>query len=481
MKFRDYAFAIILVIIFVLSLITDWYRPLVVLLMAIILVSALDKLGKGIVMRELMALHFSFVCLLMPLMGYIYYTEKNSLARLWQRYMFISEEAYFSFALPGTAAFILTLCWPLTNPSTSDNDNSLRSIIAKAKSVLNKTPYVGVILMSAGVLVFSIAGLLPDEVKFAFLLFYFSAFAGFLYVYFQPNFKMKNLILFGFAIFILGQALVSGMFTIVAYMGITLFSFFFFGRKASFVKKVIVFVSALLLLFVIQSVKLNYRRATWNNDYAGNKAVLFGELIVERFSTLKDANLEEVMFPIYYRANQGFNVALVMNRIPKFQEYDMGANLGKVLISSFVPRVFWPDKPEAGGRGNMRYYTGIVIEGWSTNIGPLGEAYGSFGINGGIIFMLALGLFVRWCYLLIFKISNKYPLVIFWLPVIFYQVTYSAESDTLQIVNSLTKSAFFVWLLYRIQPKLFGITKTVFGKMRRSENSQLTSITDLKH
>ena len=50
----------------------------------------------------------------------------------------------------------------------------------------------------------------------------------------------------------------------------------------------------------------------------------------------------------------------------------------------------------AGGQYNMKYYTGLVIEGWSTNVGPVGEAYGSFGVTGGIMYMFCLGLFIRW-------------------------------------------------------------------------------------
>lgn len=38
----------------------------------------------------------------------------------------------------------------------------------------------------------------------------------------------------------------------------------------------------------------------------------------------------------------------------------------------------------------------------------------------------------------------------------FYQVTYSGENDTLQIVNSLIKSAVFMYVLYKVSPILFS-------------------------
>ncbi|WP_315819863.1 hypothetical protein [Paraflavitalea speifideaquila] len=178
--------------------------------------------------------------------------------------------------------------------------------------------------------------------------------------------------------------------------------------------------------------------------------------------TIKNGDLlfeERAVFNTYIRTNQGFNVALVMRRIPSYQPYDNGNNLFKVMAASIVPRFLWPDKPEAGGKFNMKYYAGYSIKGWSTNIGPLGEAYGSFGVVGGILFMFLLGIFIRWSYKLVFTISKRIPLLICWIPVLFYQITYSGETDTLQILNSLVKSAFFIWLLYKLLPGWFGIEK----------------------
>jgi hypothetical protein len=91
------------------------------------------------------------------------------------------------------------------------------------------------------------------------------------------------------------------------------------------------------------------------------------------------------------------------------------------------------------------------------NVGPLGEAYGSFGRNGAIVFMLLLGAFIRAAYRQVFVIARKTPLVVLWIPVIFYEVTYSGENDTLQIVNSILKSSLFVYIIYRAYPDLFKI------------------------
>ena len=146
-----------------------------------------------------------------------------------------------------------------------------------------------------------------------------------------------------------------------------------------------------------------------------------------------------------------------MKYIPRTRDFDNGSKLVESVTASFVPRILWPDKPQSGGRENMKYYTGLTIRGWSTNVGLLGEAYGSFGVFWGVIFMIVLGFFVRWAYKLIFSYSVDIPLLLFWMPVLFYQVTSSMETDTLTLLNSLTKGAIFVWILIKLFPKWFGI------------------------
>jgi hypothetical protein len=320
-------------------------------------------------------------------------------------------------------------------------------------------PKISIYIISIGIAASFIASFLPDALTFVGMLFFWGSFAGVLYLFYTPHFKYKKLILIIFAFFILTTALRNGMFTLVAYMGITMFSFFFLGQKTRFWKKLTFFLLGCFFLLLLQSVKSSYRNYLWRQGYTGNTTVLFGTLLADKLSDFSDLFSADAFFPIYYRTNQGFNVAMVIRRFPNTIPYDYGANLSLSFASSFVPRLFWPDKPEAGGKFNMKYYTGLTINGWSTNVGPLGEAYGSFGPAGGMFYMFCLALFIRWVYRLIFKLSAKTPLLIFWIPVMFYQITYSSETDSLQIFNSLMKSAFFVWLLVRFVPDWFGIQR----------------------
>ena len=462
----NYIFQICLALLTLLSLVTNWYATLIISLILLLVVMILAKMGKGIVLRESTAFLYVLTCLVMPLVGYTYYTFNNPLARLWVKYMPVPEDIYFGFALPAIAGFCLAITWPLGMQESLDEGKKLNEYIRKIRQTLGNQKYVGIYIMVIGMLLSVVVNVLPAGLRFFATLFFFASFAGLLYLYLSPNFRYKKVIMIAFCLFIISNALTTGMFTIVAYMGITIFSFFMLGSKASFLRKVVILTAAVAFFIVLQNTKAAYRKYTWIEKYTGNKTVLFVNIFWS--SMLKgDALLTtNVFFPIYSRTNQGFNVALVMRNFPSKKPHDDGYKLMMSFASALVPRFLWPDKPEAGGKYNMKYYTGMTIIGWSTNVGSLGEAYGSFGSTGGIIFMIFLGMFIRWAYRVVFIIGKAIPLLICWIPVLFYQITYSAETDTLQIMNSLLKTAFFILIIYKVVPVWFGKSKANEKRLR---------------
>jgi oligosaccharide repeat unit polymerase len=448
-------------VVLLLSLITDWYYSLTVIFACATLANMLDKLGKGIVLRELVVLHGVFISLLMPIAGYEVYNKNNHFSRIFIKYMLVPKEEYFGFVLPAFAAFALAISWPVNKKKTTlDEGAGFQHLLKQIRTRLMVNPYLGLYLIVIGVAMQFVTAYLPDALRFVFTLFYSAGFTGVLYLYFAPSFKFKRLVMIMYSLFIAYTAVQTGVFTIVAYMGITLFSFFFVGKRQAFWKKVVVCMVGGFLLFLLQTIKMGFRQATWNENYAGSKTGLFTDIASEKLAHVDEMIDVNGLFPVYTRANQGFNVSMVMRWIPSRKDFDHGERLGLVAASSLVPRVLWPDKPEAGGKESMLYFTGFRIHGWSTNVSPIGEAYGSFGVAGGILFMFFLGLFIRWAYSRIFVLALKTPLLVLWIPVIFFQVTYSMETDTLQILNSVVKSSFFLWLLYKLIPVWFGVVKS---------------------
>jgi hypothetical protein len=354
----------------------------------------------------------------------------------------------------------LALNLPVNFKQEIDGGELLRNIIGVLKEVLKGKRNIGILLMLVGASVSLILNFLPANLRFFATLIFFSSFAGLLYVHYSPASTYKNLVIALFILFIIFNAINSGMFTLVAYMGATVFSFFYFGVKTSLLRKSAVLLICIFVLLMVQASKKTYRQITWKEGFSGNKTEVFAQLLIENINK-GDAFFEKKsFFPFYLRANQGYNVALVMKRMPSAVPFDKGAQVFLSFASSLVPRFLWPDKPIAGGSDNMRYYTGRNITKWSTNVGPLGEAYGSFGPVGGIVYMFFIGLFIRFAYKIILQLSLKNPALICWLPVIFFQTTYSAETDTLQIMNSIVKSLFFIWLLYKFIPDIFLLKST---------------------
>src|SRR5690606_15216675 len=95
----------------------------------------------------------------------------------------------------------------------------------------------GIYIIIIGLVMLFLSNFLPVEVRFIAVLFFFAAFAGVLYVYYSESFRFRVPVLVAFILFIMANALRSGMFTMVAYMGITMFSFIFLGTKTNFIKK----------------------------------------------------------------------------------------------------------------------------------------------------------------------------------------------------------------------------------------------------
>ncbi len=469
----SYIISITAFIVFLLSLTTGAYTYLVLVLFFTTLLVTVYKLGRAIVLRDLIALYSNFICLVMPLVGYEFYPKTNKLSRVFIKYMPIPFDDYFSFCLPAMALFTVALCWPFYKNGVSDEGPVMEERVNSLQKVISRQGNAPLIIVIAGIFAFYVTPFLPQALQFVFTIIYLGSFVGIVYIYFCPDFPRRRLILWGYIVFILFQALQQGMFTIVAYMGLTIFSFIFLGKRYSMASKLFFLSFCIFALIIIQSVKSVYRDYIWRGKggVVENRALLYSKLVQEKVSNVESLFSIDAMFPIYMRTNQGFNIALVMRRFPRITPFDNGANVFLSITSSFVPRLFWPDKPMAGGKYNMKYYTGINIVGWSTNVGPLGEAWGSFGMVGGIIYMFFIGAFIRWIYVLIFMNSRKVPLLFLWIPVLFYQVSYSAENDTLQIFNSLLKSGIFIYFIYRLWPPLFGVPrKTRFGSASMSKN-----------
>jgi lysylphosphatidylglycerol synthetase-like protein (DUF2156 family) len=168
-NFRKINFSLVVLgTVFLLSFVTDWYYQLVIILMVTLVLTMLDNLGKGVVLREIIAMHICFVCLVMPLIGYTFFSKADRLARIFIKYMPVTIDVYFGYALPAVSGFVLALCWPIGTRNYSDKGQYVRQVIDRGKLLLERKPMVGTYLLIIGTVMFWVAKFLPPSVQFAF-------------------------------------------------------------------------------------------------------------------------------------------------------------------------------------------------------------------------------------------------------------------------------------------------------------------------
>jgi len=435
-------------ILMVVILYPGLYTGVTVILFLLCLARLIIKIGNGSFFLELLHVYAAFSCLLMPLVGYKFYDEVTTLI-LWVRKMPIPPEEYFAFNIPA----VICMGWGFFfyRNRSSDDRPVIKNIIQQLKrDVVTIRPPVILVLAVASLVAYSITNFLPESIQQLNTFLYYSLYAGAFYIYFYKNYPWKWYFLAGIIGFILLDAFNSGMFTIIAYMSGLILILVVADKKVHLYKKISLLVVGLVALSFIQLFKLDLRKA-----YKKKENASVTELATKVVSNSQSTDLEAFIYPIYQRMNQGYNIALVQKRIPKQVNFLGGEYLGLTFISSFVPRIVWPDKPKAGGAENMRIYTGIILRTWSTNVGPFGEAYGNFGNFGGWVYIFVFSFFIRSAYTKFLDICNNRPVFFLWLPALFFQTFYVIETDSLQAFNSLIKGAVFMFIMFKTFPVLF--------------------------
>jgi hypothetical protein len=457
----------ILIILLIFSLLSAEFAIPVIILFGFITLYAIYRIGKGLVLMEMMAFHCALTCLAAPLLGFTIYNSNSEIARLWVKVMTIKPEEYFGFVLPAAICYMLGLLYPFGKNKDIDFGEPINRQISRIQAILSDKMQMGLILLGVGFACFFLRTVFDGELQHVFQILYYFLFTGVLYVYYQRTFRLKWAVYAAVIALLVLDAISTGMFTVIAYMSITIFSVFLLKRKIPLYRKLLFVFIGLSAFVVIQASKYNYRRNTWNEHFEGSKAAVLREEVTEKIDNFSKLFSEEAFFPIYTRINQGHNIQLVIQRIPEVQDYDYGTSLIEAFASAFVPRIFWPDKPQLGGVYNMKHYVGVDLVGWSTNIGPIGEAWGNFGKWGGMVYMFFYGLFIRWCFTRLFVWSKKRPLLLLWIPVLFYESTFSIEGDSLQTFNSIIKAAAVVWAMTKVFPAVFGEEKVVLRSPSR--------------
>ncbi len=410
-----------------------------------ILLNFIDSIGKNYNILDIPVLLALFQCMLMPSIVYHVYND-DALVIALKYDMGVTAEVYYSFMFPAIVAMIIGIKLPAL--LRGSNQPKFLKAIAETRLYLKGKGSIGTLLIIIGVVSGIMKIFLPGDLYYVAYLFSLLLYVGILYTFFSDS-KNRLWFLLGGVIFILAQSLAQGMFGELVYTLALTVILLLLGQKIKTSLKFTLFITGFLLILILQSVKADYRSIAWRGQAGGEQGntSAFFTLIVDRLSQPGRFFDLTLMFPTVNRFNQGMIVGKVMDHVPNRAPFAEGETIFKSIAASFVPRLFWPNKPMSGGHENMERFTGFIIEGYSMNISPMGEAYGNYGVEGGIFFMIFYGMFFSVVIIILLNIIRKRPTLVLWFPILFLN-SVQIETDILMCVNSIIKNLIFIWFCY---------------------------------
>ena len=389
------------------------------------------RLGKSVPILELMTLIAGLQWIIGPIIEY------DNPSGHYKYYMYVEQATYMSFIVPAYLSFMIFVL--LGIKKTQQYSISI--------SNLENFSNYGLIIFGIGVVFDLIGGFLPGALKFfGFLLSNFK-FAGAIILFFSKDLLLKK-VFYGAIAYLFVMALAKALFHDLILWSVFFYMFWAIKNKPSVGFILTTFLIAALSLTTLQTIKAAYRDQVWSG-YSGNKIELFFSLMTESIvggDATKQAQDGEVGTNV--RLNQGWIISAVMYHIPDYGPFLEGETIENALFASALPRFLNPNKAVAGGQENFRRFTGLELsDGTSMGISIIGEAYGNYGIIGGILFMGVWGFFLSKVWSRLLKIVLKNIVFVAFLPLVFLQVI-KAETELVVVLNHLFKSLIVVLMFF---------------------------------
>ena len=420
----------------------SFYGIIGITLFLVFAVKSFLELGEKIEIRDPIILIALLQWIIGPLLSYQFIGDESFY------YMVIPENEYLDFAFPATLLFIIGLYFPLGVKIINEEQ-----IFERAKDILIRYPHIDILLIAIGIVSAMIKDSMPVSVRFVFYLTSNVRFVGlFFLIMSQRQYKWP---IFGGVMFMFFSSTISeGMFHDLILWAGFIFIVLSFILKFSTQKKLLIISSLFFGVFIIQTVKHEFRKYLWGAgqiNATGTFTNLVSKNITNNDFMMSESNLNAMIS----RINQGWIIARIIHHVPKLEPYAEGETIRAALISSLVPRLLMPNKVKAGGQQNFERFTGHYLRGGtSMNLSILGEAYANYGIWGGSIFMMLVGLFYNLTQLKLFHWMVKHPTLLFWIPLLFLQVV-KAEGDFAISLNHLIKAGVVTWGFFYFVPKVF--------------------------
>lgn len=419
----------------------------------------INNIGHTVCFYDFLCFSSVLTTLALPIVGYRIFNVNNTYARVWLSYMRVPEDTYYDFVIPCNIVLIIGCNLLISKIKSVDYQEIFRRLEiyaadkGKAGIVLTAIGFVSSLFPTSG-----------NSLSFVFYLFSMLKYVGPIYVYFS-NLRFRMLIFSGSIALFFMQALALGMFgEFLMYTSLT-FMLLAFRFRLRFVTKFLCSLFLLFLVMMIQMTKPVYRQITWAAKTVEGLSVkensefeIFSTLFINRVTTPSRLFVEEPLFKIYMRLNQGWLISRAMDYVPRVEPFADGETMIRTFGAIVIPRILWPDKPEAGGYENLSRFVGIKKKlRYSMNIGPYGEAYGNFGPIAGIGFVFLYALLLSYLLKLLLVKSLEIPSLLLWSPLLFYY-TLTVETDIFGTINFVVKTGVFIVIVFWASRKFFKAT-----------------------
>ena len=367
-----------------------------------------------------------------PVMAYA------GLSHHYKYYMYVPESEYMAFVVPAVILYSIGLYSFRSNKRIA----LINYYAGITQGIVSRAGFLPLYLVGIGFVFSFLADKLPISLAFPAYLLSNVKYIGLIYLIFAKSQQHRTAILAAALALTFLSSLQGGLFHDLILWSAFIGMYAAYNLRPTLAKKILLVCAALILIFVIQSAKAQYRASL---ETAGPGLSSFLAAVEQRFEDkeeLRASNTEKLV----NRINQGWIISRIIERVPAQVPFAGGDTVVTAIKSSVLPRILYPDKPIAGGKKNYEKYTGYILqEGTSIGISLLGEAYVNFGVKGAWVFMFGFGLLSSFVIKRFFLLAAKYPTIWLWFPLILSHFV-KAETELLVQLNFLVKGIFLVYL-----------------------------------
>jgi hypothetical protein len=401
-------------------------------------------LGRKIPLRSLVLFISSFQYLTAPSLDYEFLGAYNPYFK-----MRVPQEDYFSFVLFAFLALWAGLSFPLRKVRDE------REILTTLKKSPRVNAKIGITLVCIGFITnyLTVIFTIPSALNFIATLLTLMRFVGILYIWLSDA-KRKKLIIGAVIFEYILFSLTTGIFIQLIILSIFLYAYYTLLNKPNKLRIIGIVSLSIVALFLLQSVKKEYRNQIWTQKDQSNKFGIITGLLSDRVSSLDETSFLYTAANVNMRLNQGWVMQLIMFNMPVKRPFLNGEVFWNEFSGLFLPRFILADKATVQSSEKFEKFAGYKLLGYTIAVGILGDGYGNFGIEGGILFCFIIGMFFNLCIYAFYRLSELYPSLFLWGVFTFFYLI-RAGDDFYIICNWLIKSSMLLWAIYFLFKRYF--------------------------